>query len=291
VSQHYRRTIDELVARYALEPDLRDIFVEGPFDSDLLRWFLRRSGAKSGAVYEIETVVVPSENLVDLGLSGGMRDRVVALSELLGGPKGDACPQAICLVDADLDRQLNAVLDRKNLLYTDGSCMESYLLLPQVIDKFCQLVVSGAPHAAPELIHLISPILREAFLLRLARRRLSLGFAWQSVDRFCSRDRTSILFAPRDMTRRMLMASGDLLRLDDTLTEIDQLRSTLSNVPTEMMMNGHDFSDLLAWYLRRFANASWARSERLGRLVLSCVEPDHLSASPLFSRLLEILRG
>ena len=36
-----RRTLDELVARYVLEPDLRDIYVEGKTDKLFLEWFLR----------------------------------------------------------------------------------------------------------------------------------------------------------------------------------------------------------------------------------------------------------
>ncbi len=35
-----RRRIDELVARYSLEPDLLDIYVEGKFDSDCLSAYL-----------------------------------------------------------------------------------------------------------------------------------------------------------------------------------------------------------------------------------------------------------
>ena len=31
-----RRTIDELAARYELEPELNDVFVEGVFDRDVL---------------------------------------------------------------------------------------------------------------------------------------------------------------------------------------------------------------------------------------------------------------
>ena len=31
-----KRTVEELIARYEFEPGLRDIYVEGEFDSDLL---------------------------------------------------------------------------------------------------------------------------------------------------------------------------------------------------------------------------------------------------------------
>lgn len=37
-----RRTIPELVARYILEPSLRDVYVEGSDDRALIKWFLEQ---------------------------------------------------------------------------------------------------------------------------------------------------------------------------------------------------------------------------------------------------------
>lgn len=47
----YRWTIPELIARYELEPDLRDIFVEGDRDLFLLNWFFNSAGLRKPVVY------------------------------------------------------------------------------------------------------------------------------------------------------------------------------------------------------------------------------------------------
>jgi hypothetical protein len=60
-----RRTLDELVARYVLEPDLRDIYVEGKTDKLFLEWFLRNRGIEDIAVYEIETVDISADKLFE----------------------------------------------------------------------------------------------------------------------------------------------------------------------------------------------------------------------------------
>ena len=49
-----RRTIAELVARYELEPTLRDVYVEGRFDSAVLTWLFRERGCVDAVVYEID---------------------------------------------------------------------------------------------------------------------------------------------------------------------------------------------------------------------------------------------
>jgi hypothetical protein len=64
-----RRTLEELVTRYQLEPGLRDIYVEGKTDKILLEWFLEQRGVKSFAVYEIDTVEIPAQKLFELGLN------------------------------------------------------------------------------------------------------------------------------------------------------------------------------------------------------------------------------
>ncbi len=58
-----RRTLEELVTRYQLEPELRDIYVEGKTDKILLEWFLEQKGVENFAVYEIDTVEIPTQKL------------------------------------------------------------------------------------------------------------------------------------------------------------------------------------------------------------------------------------
>jgi hypothetical protein len=53
-----RRTIEELIARYELEPTLRDIYVEGYTDALFFRWFLQKSNATNAIVYEIDCVEI-----------------------------------------------------------------------------------------------------------------------------------------------------------------------------------------------------------------------------------------
>ena len=66
MDEQERRNIDELITRYEYEPEIRDIYVEGPSDKAFITWFLSESGAVKVDVYEIEVVDIPPEILDNL---------------------------------------------------------------------------------------------------------------------------------------------------------------------------------------------------------------------------------
>jgi len=57
-----RRNIDELIARYKLEPELKDLYVEGNFDMKLFRKITRELNLNV-SVYTIDTVECPASSL------------------------------------------------------------------------------------------------------------------------------------------------------------------------------------------------------------------------------------
>jgi len=91
-----RRTIDELVTRYMLEPSLRDIYVEGDFDQDIAERCIRHTGQKDRIVYHIETVDISRELLEAEGLTNGNKQRLIALARLLA--KAQTGASLKCLV-------------------------------------------------------------------------------------------------------------------------------------------------------------------------------------------------
>jgi|SRR5882672_1324324 len=102
-----RWTLEELLSRYELEPSIRDIYVEGPFDQFFLQWFLQQSGLANIVAYPIDSVHLPGAVLDRLGLEHGNRGRVIALAhELEATSPRDLRTQVACVVDADFDHFL-----------------------------------------------------------------------------------------------------------------------------------------------------------------------------------------
>ena len=53
-----RRTIPELVAKYRLNPGVREVYVEGEFDRRVIRWYLNSKQLRDVAVIRVEVVDV-----------------------------------------------------------------------------------------------------------------------------------------------------------------------------------------------------------------------------------------
>ena len=130
-----RRTLDELVARYELEPDLRDIYVEGKTDKLFLEWFLRNRGIQNIVVYEIETVDISAEKLFELQLKDNNRSRVITLALYLQDKFPETTPHVICIADKDFDWLFDITYQCDLLFFTDYSCLEMYLFNELQLDN------------------------------------------------------------------------------------------------------------------------------------------------------------
>src|SRR5688500_9437013 len=114
----YRRELHELAARYENEPTLRDVYVEGEFDSTVVSWFFQEHGCDEVVVYEIDTVDVPVDVLKKCALDEGQKGRVIATCKEL---EAAGCPtQSVAgIVDRDCDALIGVTHNSPLLLFTD----------------------------------------------------------------------------------------------------------------------------------------------------------------------------
>ena len=61
-----KRTINELRQRLKMEAGIREVYVEGIYDRDLVKWLLGKLGFLDVCVYPISTVDVPSTLLKNI---------------------------------------------------------------------------------------------------------------------------------------------------------------------------------------------------------------------------------
>ena len=115
-----RRKLDELVVRYQLEPSLNDVYVEGLTDKRIIQWFLDKSNldTKNVAVYEIDTIDIPTDRLFALELNNGNRSRVIFLAFELQSLFEGSLPPVICIADKDGSSVLTAA-------HFSGKCQRS----------------------------------------------------------------------------------------------------------------------------------------------------------------------
>lgn len=76
-----KRTLDEILAIYAFEPGLKDIFLEGRADKNFIEWYLRANGVRDVSVYPIDLIDIPNEIITKHGFTPkSNRSRVLALA-------------------------------------------------------------------------------------------------------------------------------------------------------------------------------------------------------------------
>ncbi|MBU1633336.1 hypothetical protein KJ762_02365, partial [bacterium] len=97
-----RRTLEEIHALYQVEPELRDLYVEGSSDKCFFDWYIESTGEANVTVYPIELIDIPDEILQKHSLpSGSNKARLIALSyEVASSP---AAAGVMCIADRDYD--------------------------------------------------------------------------------------------------------------------------------------------------------------------------------------------
>jgi len=173
-----RMELEELFAKYSKHPDLLDIYVEGNFDRDLLRFLLDEMGyGVRVSVYTIDSVDVSDGIIASFGLNhGSNKHRLMALAQSLASqnfPESNVS----CFVDADADRLLGKVLFSRHLVYTDYTCMEMYCVNIDCLRKFFVLVCNLSEESLDEFLGLAGLILPVQFALRAASESLELNAA------------------------------------------------------------------------------------------------------------------
>ena len=230
----YRRTVGEVLARYELEPSLRDVFVEGPTDRVIIRAALLELGHTSIGVYEIDTVDVPAHLLEAMDLQVGSRSRVIGLAaQLEVRATKDLIRQVVCLVDTDFDEVLGRKRMLRLLVYTNGTALDTFLLDDLTLGKLLGIVLLDFPLSAAELKLRIIPILRELFLHRMAASELGLHVAPPSLDKDFHFDRKhkTMTFDAKAYVDRFLSKAGARRRRDEFIALVDDFRGRLGVDP------------------------------------------------------------
>lgn len=279
-----RRTLDELVTRYELEPELRDIYVEGKTDKLFFEWFLEKKLIQNFVVYEIDTVDIPAQRIFELGLIDNNRSRVIALALDMQVKLQSMTPNLTCIADKDFDTLLGIEYQCDLLLFTDYSCLEMYLLNEGEIDKFLRLTLRLSEPTAKEVIPELTKVLEELFLIRAVNKKLDINV--ELLDRFgdcCSqtKKKNHIEFALDKYIGKYVnkcRTNGIKIEKPEFTSKLEELRITAQMLlDVRDKIHGHDFTELLAWYIKPYLRneiKNSYNSEVIAGSLLGCVDAE-----------------
>lgn len=243
-----RRTIEELIARYELEPTLDDVYVEGVFDREVITSALGFQN-RSRAIYEVETVDIPSALLLAHGLTEGNQQRVIALARELSVIETECA--YICLADRDLDHWFGELESTSRLKWCQHCAIELHFFTAAVLHDLLIVTCKARILAFDELIDSLITTLTELYLMRLADRKLLLCLRWVPFTPSLSHEGSIVTLAVNDYVNKLLQANGKFKQKQEFLMAMEMFRISLSG-DCRSHIRGHDFVDILVWVVHQF---------------------------------------
>lgn len=275
-----RKTIDEIIVKYELEPSLgKEIYVEGSTDKALIEYFFLKANMKNITVLEINTVTVEKSAVLSMGLDDNNRSRLICLSSLVD--KG-----IICIIDSDFDfLEKPAYQKVAHLISTDYTSMELYCFNEETLERIL-ISYPGKQHENYQsFLEILGVILIDLFLIRFAKEKIDKLLPKIDFTKELTVSSNDIFFKRNEYLEKYLKYNPKLIAQFNTFIE-----SKSPHLPTDLRkkIQGHDFVSLLQKYLE--INQKDAK-ETFRKSLYSSLEFSKLNQEDMFKNLLEQLKS
>lgn len=243
-----RRKIEELIVRHHYEPTLRDIYVEGMFDKEVLTSFISSAGSDQ-VVYEIDGIEVGPDILAKHGLTEGNKQRVIALAKELSVVTADS--QYRCIVDKDLDHWMDLVENIPRLTWTEHTSIELYFYTKKILTDIIMVSARAKITHIDEFMDSLAVVLKSLYALRVVDRELGWNMEWVEPFKDLSTKGSILTLNLTSYINRLVSRNG---RHQDRARLVEQLDVWLPKLTGDprSYIRGHDFVSVLAWSAKEF---------------------------------------
>jgi hypothetical protein len=255
-----QRSLAAILAAHRIDPERRELYVEGRRDRLLLHWLAEPDIDNNTSIFEIASVYLPNEAI------GGERGRLLALARASEAWEA----QMAFIADADFDRILGRQIPQ-NVWLTDKRDMEGYLLREECFRK-AMVVGHGIETLSPQgLLREVQKNGRTLGLLRLVSEvdQLRLPFHELRLERYIDVKNQTLSIKIDRLLQTLLQNAGlTIKRRDGILRRFEQLKEEYSSVPDSELIHGKDALRLYEVALEKHggdpkaSSALWATFER-----------------------------
>ena len=285
-----RRTIEEVVTLYDLEPTTRrDVYVEGECDRELISWYFSQQGEEGRSVFSISNIEVPVDELDRHGLQrGSNRDRVLAMA-LSVWESIDRYSCRLCfVVDSDLSEFVLSQKVPDRVLTTDFPAADGYLLNDEILDRFIEVHCKLDHEAAVQFRDSIFEVTKFLYAFRVVLATIPIFVKIVGVERLLTLNNGSLIVDQVSVVRRTLSSCGRLgelefvdLALKETLERIERRAIHVLH-----FTHGHDALAVLGEAIHlRVKDSAYRQEERVRRSLLMGLRIEMLRGFRLFTQL------
>lgn len=239
-----RRAPEALISAARMDPERRDLYVEGISDKLILEYLLNGSIHKNVRILPIDLAV--EINLAD----GGAKGRVLAFASFA---ENKGIQNLRFLADSDLDALFNDEYP-SNTFLTDFPDMEGYVISERNLDKLLKVAHVREYPSVKNLHEALLSISSELGLLRFISRRFSLGLSITNTKKLKSISIDSnlpVLDFKRLITTVCHNTSEKQYNADELLFKTEQAREEFEKASQSQRIRGKDYIELMSITLRK----------------------------------------
>ena len=285
-----KRSFSELLAICRLEPEMRNIIVEGITDKLVIERFLKKEHKTGISVMNVDMICFDEEykkiskEEVKL-LKESNKEKVIYLTSKVENVSSTC--RLLGIIDRDFDMIFNKKREGRYLAYTDYNSMELYLFKEDyIIEIIGNIYRISSDLDVKALMASIGRVCRFLFFLHCylipingKMVDISKNFSYDKQTNECKLDMDKYL--PKILQNNKLADNPNIIS--------DKLKSKL-NIPAEdirLEMRGHDFISVLYHALNKHKRISMSEDDFANSTWL-CLDSHLLETEPLFQRVLAL---
>ncbi len=237
-----RRTLDSYLIAAQMDPERRDLFVEGDQDRILFKWLTRGQSCPECRILNISTVEIVES------IQGGDKEKLLFFATFVHNKASNLR----FFVDLDFD----SFLDREysdNVWTTDFNDLESYLINEFSIRKSLMLGLHQDSIDPVKLLDQALNLSAEVGYIRiyskLKRKKLSINTT--RISRYLKKNKANIIFKYDDYLKAILQNSNlSLSTFSRYKLGIEKLKKKYSDYEIIRLIRGKDVLEVLTKLLK-----------------------------------------
>lgn len=287
--EELRRTIDEVILLYQLEPYTKDLYVEGISDKLVIDRLLKKNDIDDVNVNHVHELNFEAFFEQYPQMKSNNRAKLLVLNEIIEKNVGSELEWVSIVVDKDFDEVDGDLKKGTYILYTDYCSIELYLFNSNVLDIFFKNVLHSFPISGGATIDILTPPLVDKFFVRMVVHKLG-GITKSQFTSFhrsiiVSKNPPAVQFSPQEHIQKILNGAKRMAELKPCVQYFDEFKNSVK-VGAKNSIRGHDFIDLFYLFVNKIKNDIGLTVETLEKLLFQSIDFSELKKEHLFSSLL-----
>ncbi|QXP65767.1 DUF4435 domain-containing protein [Polaribacter sp. AHE13PA] len=279
---NYKRKVSEHIALLELEPNSKNLFIEGPEDANIFDLYLDSIDSYDVQIYPIDVIDFTelNEDLIS------NREKVLFLSKKIHEKFDDKLDFVTCIIDKDFESLKDKPDSNPYLFYTDFANLEMYLYNNTSINKILKIGLKNFPISSSQIIKILTPILVENYCLRYARESINNSYKLIQAEKIFKYSTGKIIYNSDELLNKFLNKNNCINLKTKFENEISFVKAKYKELDeSRLFIHGKDFLEFFFLLIKKIKNTYSFTLKTFTRAVFLSLENEILKSNNLFLNL------